>query len=49
MDLQQRLALQVFVGHLEVHLVGLLVGIGLFQCLQFFLFLLQLHLADIPY
>ena len=47
--LQQGLAFQIFVRHLQMHLVGLLVGIGLLLRFQFGLFLLQSHLTYIPY
>ena len=49
MNLQQCLAFQVGVCYLQVHLVGLLVGAGLFLCLQLLFFLLQLHLTDIAH
>ena len=47
--LQQGLTFKVFVGHLQVHLIWLLVSIGFFQSLQLLFFLLQLDLAYIPY
>ena len=47
--LQQRLALQVVVRHLQVHLVRLLRGLHTFSGIQALLLFLQLHLADIAY
>ena len=48
-NLQQRLTFQVFVCYLQMHLVGLLVGVLLLHRFQALLFLFQLHLAEIPY
>ena len=48
-NLQQSLTLQIFICYLKVHLVRLLVGICLVECLQVSLFLLEFYLTDIPY
>ena len=47
--LQQRLALEVLIRHLQVHLKGLFVCIGLFERLQTVFLLLELDLARVPY
>ena len=47
--LQQGLPLQILVCHLQVHLIGFLVGVTLFQCSQLELFVFEFHLAYIPY
>ena len=46
MHLQQCLAFQIFVRHLQVHLVGFLLGAGSLACRQFLFLFFQLDLAD---
>ena len=48
-NLQDSSALQILVGDLHVHLVGLLVGLRTLLLFQLFFLLLQTDAADIPY
>ena len=48
-NLQNSLSFQILVGHLQMHLIGLLVGFGASLFFQLFLFFLQLDFAYIPY
>ncbi len=48
-NLKDGSALQILVGDLHVHLVGLLVGLCALLCFQLFFLLLQTDAADIPY
>ena len=47
MNLHQRAPREVRVGHLQVHVMGLHVGVLLFMFLELLLFLLEIHLAQI--
>ena len=49
MHLQQCLAFQILVRHLQVHLIGLLVGLALFHGHELFFLFLQLDVTYIPY
>ena len=48
-NLQNGFAFQILVGHLQMHLVGLFVGLGARLLFQLFLFFLQSDFAYIPY